>query len=114
MHLDLVVPRKGIQKAEQPANRGVVYQSINAWQGIRVFREGLVKVCEVYAHPPFPVGLLHQHHVCQQLWVLNLPDVADAQQLSHLFFNDLSPLLVELSPILANRLDLGVHYKKMA
>jgi len=59
MHLDLVVPRKGIQEAEQPATRGVVYQSIDAWQGVGVLRAGLVKVGEVYAHPPLPVGFLH-------------------------------------------------------
>ena len=92
---------------------GAVYQSINAWQGVGVLWAGLVEVCEVYAHPPLPVGLLYQHHICQPLWVLNLPNVVDTQQLSCFFFDDVLPLLVELSPPLANRSDLGVHCKTM-
>ena len=76
---------------------------------IRVLRASLDEVGEVHTHPPLPVGLLHQDHICQPHEVLNLPYVVGAQQLLRLFFDDLSPHLVELSSSLADRSDLGVH-----
>ena len=113
MHHDLVVTKKGIQEAEQSATRLTVHQSVNIGQRVGVYRTCLVEVCEVGARPPFPTSFLHQHHVRQPLRVLNLPDVASPEQLLCLFSNDLTPFVIELSPSLANRSDLGVHGESM-
>jgi len=113
MHPDLIVTRKGIQEVKQSATRRIIHQGINARKWVGVLQAGLVEVCEVDAHPPLPTSLLHQHHVRQPLWVLNLPNVASAQQLLCLFSDDLTPFIIELSSSLADRSDLGVHGETM-
>ena len=65
-------------------------------------------------HPPLPIGLLHQDHICQPLRVLNLPYVASVQQLLRFFLDDPPSFFIELPPSLANGLDLGVHGEAVA
>ena len=113
MHPDLVISRESIQEAKNSTSRGTIYQGVNAGQRVGVLREGFVKICEVHAHPQLPVDLLDQYYVRQPLWVLNLPDVANTQQLMRFFPDDLTPIIIELSPSLADRSDLWVHGEVM-
>ena len=70
----MVLTRKGIHEAEQPVPGGRVNQRVDAGERKTIFWTGLVEVGEVHAHPPFPVGLLHQHYISQPLGVVDFLD----------------------------------------
>ena len=109
MHLDLVVPREGVQETQHLAAGRAIYQGVDAGQRVRVLRARLIQVREVHAYPPFSVRLFHQDDVGKPLRVLNLPDVASNQQLLRFVFHHLLSFLIELSPSLAHGADCGVH-----
>jgi hypothetical protein len=56
-------PEKASMKVSNRCPAGRVYKLIDSRQGEAIFWASLVKVCEVYAHSPFAVGLFHHDDI---------------------------------------------------
>ena len=50
---------------------------------VAILEACFVQVREVYAHPPFPIGFLDHHHVCQPVGVIYFSDEACLLQFSN-------------------------------
>lgn len=65
-----------------------------------IFRVSFVEVFEVYAHSPFPTGLIDQHHIGQPLRILDISDKSSLEELLHLFFCCLVSFNIKISLLL--------------
>ena len=77
-----------------------VYQSIYSREWIAVFGVGLIEIREVYAHPPFSIGLLNHNDICQLIEVIHFSDEIYLKQLSYFLGNGFVPLLSKYSFLL--------------
>ena len=67
-----------------------------------VFGAGLIEVREVYAHPPFSIGLFNHDHVGQPIGVVYFLDEVCLKQLSNFLSYGFVPLLSEYSFLLSD------------
>jgi len=74
----------------------------------------LVQISEVDTHLPLPVGLLYQHYICQPLMVLDVPYVANIQEIPSLFSDDEGLIFIEFSSPLNHKFDPFIHGEPMA
>ena len=51
-----------------------VYQDVNLREGVAILGARLVQVCEVYTHPPFPIGFFNHQYIGQPVGVVHFPN----------------------------------------
>ena len=104
-----VVPEKGIHETQQGVPSRGVYQLINLWQRIAVFRVSLVQIREVHTHSPCPVGLLHQNHIGDLFRLLTFSNESCIQQLMYFCVGRGRSLWAHVTILLDNWPMEGVH-----
>ena len=66
-----------------------------SWEWVAILRVSFVEVREIYAHPPFSVGLLNHDDIYQPIGVVHFSDEICLKQLSYFLGNGFVPLLSE-------------------
>ena len=75
-HFYLIVPRECVHKSQELVPCCGIHQLVYPQQREAILWAGLVQICEVHTHPPFPICLLYKDDVGQPVRVVDLVDKA--------------------------------------
>ena len=108
-HLYLVVSREGVHKGKKLESGRRVHKLVNPGQREAILPAGVIQICEVDAHSPFPVCLFYHDDFGQPLRIVDFPDEVSSEQLVHLVYDCFVSFRSENSSSLLNRLLLRIH-----
>ena len=91
-----------------------IHQTIYLGERIIIFWTCLVKVCEVNAHPLFPIWFFDEDDIGQPIRVFALPNESCIQQFFHFFFGGLDSLSPLMSQLLLHRFVAWFYVKFVA
>lgn len=82
-----MVPGVSVEKSQELTSCGRVNQLVDLRKRKMVLRACLVQVDEIYAHPPFAIGLAYHYWVCKPLGMKHFSDEAGHEEFVKLFLD---------------------------